>query len=123
MISAPTIIIVEDEMIIALDLQTRLRRLCCEVLATVTSGEEAIALVAATRPDLVFMDIGLSGELDGIAAAQQIQAHATVPIVFLSAYVDAQTRERIEASAPAAFITKPFSEAELRHVIQTLLGR
>ncbi len=93
------------------------------VLTTATFGEEAIALVATTRPDLVFMDIGLSGTIDGIEATRQIRVNAPVPMVFLSAHVNARAKTHMETGAPTAFIAKPFSEAELRHVNQTLLGQ
>lgn len=122
MTTSPRIVIVEDEMIIALDLQTRLQRLGCTVLATATSGEDAIRIVAASQPDLIFMDIGLSGQLDGIDTAAHIHAQAAIPIVFLSAYTDPSTRTRMAPIMPSSLIAKPFADAELREALRLLPG-
>lgn len=117
-----SILIVEDEMIIALDLQNRLQDLGYIVSATAISGEEALEFVEQSRPDLIVMDIGLLGIMDGIETAEQIRARWNIPIVFLTAYSDAATRKRAAAVAPAAILTKPTGNDELIRAIRTALG-
>lgn len=120
--TSAAILIVEDEMIVALDLQDRLQRLGYSVSETAMSGQEALKLAEEMRPDLIFMDIGLKGDMDGIEVARQIHARFAIPIVFLTAYGDANTRQRAEATSPAAFLAKPFDETELARAIENGLG-
>jgi CheY-like chemotaxis protein len=100
------ILVVEDEAIIALGLQRRLQRLGYLVPTTASSGEEAIELAEQQQPDVIFMDIGLRGEIDGIEAAKQIRARFDIPIVFLTAYTDTDTRQRTETAIKAALGVK-----------------
>ncbi len=118
-----TILVVEDEAIVALDLQSRLRRLGYLVPETAASGTEAIQLAEQLQPDLIFMDIGLQGTMDGIEAAEQICACSTVQVVFLTAYADANTRQRAEFIAPASFLSKPFADEEVLTAIKTALSK
>lgn len=120
--TSAAILIVEDEMIVALDLQDRLQRLGYSVSETAMSGQEALKMAEEMRPDLIFMDIGLKGDMDGIEVARQIHARFAIPIVFLTAYGDANTRQRAEATSPAAFLAKPFDETELARAIENGLG-
>jgi len=113
-----TILIVEDDVIISLFLETILTRLGYVVLDPVASGEEAIAAVAAHRPDLVLMDIRLSGKMDGITAAERIQAVLPVPVVYLTGYNVRETRlQQIQAVC----LSKPIREQELTETIERLL--
>ncbi len=114
-----TLLIVEDEMIVVLDLQIRLQRLGYDVPATAISGEEAIELAEKVRPNLILMDIGLKGNMDGIEAAELIRARFGIPVVFLTAYGDANTKLRVEATEPATFLIKPFEDTELLLAIET----
>ncbi len=116
-----TILIVEDEMIVALDLQGRLQRLGYIVPATAISGEEAVELAEQIRPDLILMDIGLRAEMDGVEAAEQINARFGIPVVFLTAYTDAKTKQRAEATFPSGFLAKPFADEELLNAISIAL--
>jgi diguanylate cyclase (GGDEF)-like protein/PAS domain S-box-containing protein len=115
----PRILVVEDETIVARDVQEQLCTLGYEVAGHALRGEDAIALVQQTRPDLVLMDIQLAGDMDGIAAAQAIRAltHQSVPIVFLTAFDADETLERAKLTEPYGYILKPFSERELRTVL------
>ena len=117
------ILVVEDEMIVARDLQSTLIRLGFEVPAMAASGEDALLKVAAIRPDLVLMDIHLAGEMDGITAAEHIRQHQGLPVVFLTAHSDQATFQRAQLSQPFGFVTKPFEERELEIAVGMALYR
>ncbi|WP_298820307.1 response regulator [Chloroflexus sp.] len=111
------VLIVEDELIIAQDLSQTLRRIGHSVLDVVTSGEAALITVARQQPDLVLMDIRLSGAMDGIEAARQIYSRWGVPVVFLTAHADDQTVREALLAEPWAYLLKPFDERELEVAI------
>src|SRR5262245_11196612 len=111
---APSILIVENEAIVAADLTNKLRRLGYGISGTVWRGEEAVARAREMRPDLVLMDIRLAGQLDGIEAAEQIRAQCDIPVIYLTAYCDPTTFQRAKLTAPFAYILKPFAERELQ---------
>jgi CheY-like chemotaxis protein len=90
-----TILIVEDEVIVATDLSRKLERLGYEVCGTAMEGEEAVALASSLRPHLVLMDIRLEGSMDGIEAARAICRNLDVPIVYLTAHSDTATLARL----------------------------
>ncbi|MBN1993195.1 MAG: PAS domain S-box protein [Anaerolineae bacterium] len=115
------ILVVEDEALIAQKIENKLLHLGYNVPAAVSSGAEAIQKVEALEPDLVLMDIGLNGEMDGIAAAAEIQNRRDLPIVYLTAYADADTLQRAKITQPFGYITKPFDERELHTTIETAL--
>jgi CheY-like chemotaxis protein len=117
------ILVVEDENIVALDLRIRLNDLGYAVLAIVASGEEAIEKATELHPDLVLMDIRLRGEMDGIEAAQIIQARSDVPIIYLTALADEDTLRRAEATGAQGLIRKPFEDEELRTAIEAALDQ
>lgn len=116
------ILIVEDERLIAKDLERRLKRLGYTVVALVATGHEAIQQALQHRPDVVLMDIRLQGTIDGIEAAESIHLHMNTLIIYLSAYVDAGTLQRAEATHPAAFLRKPFNEHHLHQTLQRVLS-
>jgi CheY-like chemotaxis protein len=78
-----------------MDLQRRLTRLGHTVVSLAASGMEAIQKALALHPDVVLMDIRLQGDMDGVEAAQQIHASTAIPVVFMTAYVDADTQQRV----------------------------
>ncbi len=117
------ILVVEDEGIVALDLQIRLKRLGYAVPATTDSGQSAIEKVAETCPDLVLMDIRLKGEMDGFAAAHEIQTRFDIPVVYLTALVDRDTVQQAETTRPYGYILKPFEDEELQTTIETALNQ
>lgn len=119
---APRVIIVEDESIVALDIRTRLNRMGYHILGVVDSGEAAVVLTLAARPDIVLMDIRLKGDLDGIEAAKRIRQKSSVPIIYLTASADLHTVRRAEQEAPAPFLLKPFDIQELRALIEKALA-
>jgi PAS domain S-box-containing protein len=117
------ILVVEDEPIVARDIQLSLQRLGYEVPATASSGEEAIRKAAETRPDLVVMDIVLKGKMDGIETAQHLKDRLNVPVIYLTAFADDQTLERAKTTAPAGCMLKPYQPHELRTSIEIALHR
>ncbi|PYU29845.1 MAG: hypothetical protein DMG28_19895, partial [Acidobacteria bacterium] len=119
----PQILVVEDEGITAMDLEARLKRLGYSVPAVVSSGEEAILRAEETHPDLVLMDIMLRGQTDGVQAAQELQSRLGIPVVYLTAYFDDSTLERVKATEPFGYIIKPFQDINLRASIEIALRR
>jgi CheY-like chemotaxis protein len=115
--SPARVMIVEDEAITAMATGAMLKRLGHVVLASVSSGEAALEAVRRGRPDLVLMDIRLDGELDGIETARRLRQALDVPVVFVSAYVDDQTRSRAAETRPLAFVAKPLSEVDLGRLL------
>jgi len=118
---AARVLIVEDEQIVAVDLEGHLNRLGYQVVDTAASGEEACEKVAKAQPDLVLMDVRLEGPMDGIEAAQRIRQVCTAPIVFLTAYTDAATLERAKLAEPYGYLVKPFVPGDLHAAIQMAL--
>ncbi len=119
--SKERIYIVEDERIIAIDLQRRLERLGYIVSGIAASGEEALAGIRQTNPNIVLMDIVLQGEIDGIDVAVQIRRELNIPVIFLSAYTDSKTLERAKIASPLGYILKPFKERELATMLEMAL--
>ena len=121
--SEATILIVEDETIVAKDIQCTLARFGYRAPATATSGEEALRKAAEIRPDLVLMDIVLKGPMDGVETARELRARYAVPVVYLTAYADDYALERAKTTEPAGYLLKPFQTAELRPTIEMALHR
>jgi CheY-like chemotaxis protein len=117
------ILIAEDEGIVALDIRGRLERLGYAVPAVVASGEEALKGAAETRPDLVLMDIRLSGPMDGIEAAEAIRGRLDIAVLYLTALSDDETMRRAEKTQPCGYITKPIDGQELRTAVERALNR
>jgi PAS domain S-box-containing protein len=112
------IFIVEDQRLIAADLENTLRKLGYDVVGNAPSGEMAIERTVTARPEVVLMDIRLQGELDGIAAATAIRQRLDVPVVYLTAYADEETIARAKLTGPFGYVVKPFNERELRAAIE-----
>lgn len=119
--SRPQVLIVEDERLIADDLRSRLTRLGYAVSALAASGEEALQQVAAKRPDLVLMDISLSGRMDGIQTASQLRAQFHIPVVYLTAHANDETVSRAKQTEPLGYILKPYEEQALHRTLQFAL--
>lgn len=115
------ILVVEDEAIVARDIQETLISQGYEVPAIASSAEEAIEQATRLRPDLVLMDIVLKGRTDGITAADRIRRDLRIPIIFLTAYSDDAILEKAKATGPAGYIIKPFQERELHTTIEMAL--
>ena len=121
--SKSKIMIVEDESIIAEDLADSLEDMGYIVVDIVSSGEEAILMAAEKQPHLILMDVMLQGEIDGITAAEEIYSSLQIPIIFLTAYSDNQTLQRVKATNPFGYIVKPFEERNLYLTIEIALER
>lgn len=119
--AAGRILIVEDESLIAIDLQRRLTRLGYTVVGLVASGAEAIQHALALHPDVVLMDIRLQGTMDGVEAAQHIHASALIPVVFMTAYVDEATQQRVRAISSWGCLYKPFTPDQVQSVLTHVL--
>lgn len=117
----PGILVVEDEGIVAKDLQNRLRALGYFVLSVAVSGEEAIGKTEKLHPDLVLMDIKLKGKIDGIEAAKQIRVQFNIPVIYVTAYADEETLKRAKGTGVYGYILKPFEDRELRANIEAAL--
>lgn len=117
------ILIVEDENIVALDIKNRLKNLGYAVAGWATTGQDAIDQAARTTPDLILMDIRLRGELDGITAAEQINAQLGIPVIYLTAYSDEATLQRAKVTGPYGYLLKPFEDRDLHTTIAMALYR
>lgn len=110
---------VEDERIVARDLQMRLNRLGYQVPAIASSKAEALELLQYIQPDLVLMDIQLNGIPEGIEAAREIRERFNLPIIYLTAHSDSVTLESAMVTEPFGYILKPFEDRELLAAIET----
>ncbi len=115
------ILVVEDESIVAKDIEFTLKGLGYAVVAIASSGEQAIKEAENRRPNLILMDIKLKGEMDGIEAAQRIHDKLDIPIIYLTAFADYTTLSRAKITEPFGYIVKPFEEKELHSVIEMAL--
>jgi signal transduction histidine kinase/AmiR/NasT family two-component response regulator len=117
------IVIVEDEAIVARDIEQSLRGFGYAVVGVVDTGTEALRLCAEKNPNLVLMDIRLRGDPDGIEAAREIRERFDVPVVFLTAHADEATLDRAREVAPFGYVLKPFVERELHVAIMMALAK
>jgi two-component system, cell cycle sensor histidine kinase and response regulator CckA len=115
------ILVVEDEAIVARDIRQQLAQLGYTPLGPATRGEQAIALAHELRPDLVLMDIRLVGSMNGVTAALSIRRELSLPIVFLTAFSEEETLAEAKNAEPFGYIIKPFSDRELRSVLEMAL--
>jgi len=118
MTTDPSILIVEDESIVAADIAGKLQRLGYAVAGMAATGEQAVALARAQAPALVLMDIRLAGPMDGIAAAEAIRQTCDVPVIFLTAHSDRATLEGARQVAAFGYVLKPFDERDLHAQIE-----
>ncbi|MBC1237855.1 ATP-binding protein [Nostoc sp. 2RC] len=117
------VLVVEDEYILAINLQESLETLGYTVLDIADSAELAIEKATQLRPNLILMDIRLRGELDGIQAAEQIWLYLQIPVIYVTGHSDKSTVERATLTSPFGYILKPIKEKELYVAIQTALNR
>ncbi len=115
------ILIVEDQAIVAIDIQSQLEGLGYRVVGIASSAVQACAMATAMAPDLVLMDIHLDSAADGIDAAERIRQEHGIPIVFLTAFVDPATLRRAQQVEPYGYIVKPFNHRDLHTTIQMAL--
>ncbi len=118
-----TIIIAEDEKIVAKDIENKLQKLGYEISAVVSTGKAVLERVSESVPDLVLMDIKLEGDMDGIEAARKLRDGYDIPVIYLTAYADKLTLGRIAETQPYGYVLKPFSIKELKHRIEIALSK
>ena len=118
-----SILLVEDEGIIARDLEDTLTRLGYRVSGVASEGAEAIEMARELHPQLVVMDVSLRGEVDGIEAACAIQEDAPVPVIFLTGHTDTETLQRAVMTGPLGYLIKPFQEDDLRCAIEVAIHK
>lgn len=115
-------LVVEDEWLISIQLEQTLAAAGFEVVGTAGSAADAVALAGRERPDLVLMDIRLSGPADGIEAAREIADRFGIRSLFVSAHADPATVARGSTVSPAGWLPKPFTEAELLRAVRAALS-
>jgi DNA-binding LytR/AlgR family response regulator len=117
------LVIVEDEPIIAADMEIILQKLGYQVIGTFDNAEEALPFILLNNPDLLILDISLAGKMDGIALAEVIRVKTEIPYIFITSYVDKATISRVQNLQPAAYIVKPFQDKNLAVNIELALSR
>jgi len=119
-----TVMVVEDEAVIGMDIRNTLQRLGYRVPPVISSGEKALEKTAEIQPNLILMDIILNrGQLDGIDTAKIIRDRFNLPVVFLTAHTDTHTLDRAKQTQPFGYIVKPFEERELQTTVEIALAR
>src|SRR5262245_54394138 len=121
--SALSVLVVEDEAIIAEDLRGRLGKLGYRVSDSVATGNDAIAVTKAKRPDLVLMDIVLRGEMTGIEAASQIRQINDTPVICLTCHTDPKTVDAATVTEPFGYLLKPIDDRELKSTLRMAMFR
>ncbi len=122
MIDRKKILIVEDEMIIALHNSRIVERLGHEVAGRTASGEDAVKKALEIKPDLILMDISLSGKMNGVEAAIKIKESMDIPIIFLSSNSDSTAVSQANKTVPYGFLVKPASESDINTMISAIFG-
>lgn len=117
------ILIVEDESLVARDIQAMVQGLGFSVTGIAASGDQALKKAEEAPPDLILMDIVLKGPLDGIATASAIRRRRDIPVIYLTAYADEATRNRAKLTDPFGYLLKPFDERELETAIEMALHK
>ena len=117
------ILIVEDENIVAKDLESILQDLGYKVIGIVSNAIDAITMTALHKPNLVLMDIMIKGKASGIEAAKEIKSKYDIPVVFLTAYADDKTIDKAKDAFPYGYIIKPFKEKELETTIEMAINK
>lgn len=118
-----SILVVDDEVIIATELEYKLKAMGYRVVALATDGKEAVELAGRLQPELVLMDIMMPGKLDGIEAARIIKERWDIPILFLSAFGGDSLIKRAKQVCPAGYVLKPFQETQISAAIEIALHR
>jgi len=115
------ILVVEDERITGMDIRQTVREFGYEPIGPVASGQDAVAVALALRPDVILMDILLKGPMDGIQAAEAIRSKYCCPVIYVTAHSDQSTLDRAKVIEPFVYILKPIDEQELHTAIEMAL--
>lgn len=117
----PSVMIVEDEALVALATELALTEFGFDVVGTAATGAAAVELFERRHPDVVLMDVNLKGGMDGCETAMALQSKYEVAVIFVTGQADIATRERMMRTHPAGYLVKPFSPDRLRQVIEATL--
>jgi two-component system, response regulator PdtaR len=117
------VLVIEDENITALEIQTKLESWGYEVVGLAGSGEDAIRIANEKGTDLILADIVLRGDMDGIDAVERISHRFDVPVIYLTAHADGDTFKRAKLTKPSGYVIKPFDDTELKYSIEIALLR
>lgn len=117
------ILIVEDEVMVARDIQARLRQIGYRADMIAASGKEAVRLAVETLPDIILMDIRLSNGVDGVDAAVMINGACNIPIIYLTGFSDEASLARAQLTSPYGYVLKPVETTELRIAIEMAFQR
>jgi DNA-binding LytR/AlgR family response regulator len=120
---AINILVTEDEVIVRKDIERCLTNLGYNVVASADNGEDAIDLALKHKPDLALMDIMIKGDMNGIAAAEEIKRNIDIPVVFLTAYADENTLSEAKMAEPHGYILKPFKDVDIQTAIEMALHK
>lgn len=121
--TSPRILIVEDEALIAAEIESALRKLGYRVAGKARNGDKALDLLASSQPDLALLDIDIKGTRNGIDLARIIREKYDYPFVFLTAFSDRETLARLMDTMPYGYIVKPFNRGELLTTIELALHK
>ena len=111
---ARSLLIVEDESIVALEISVYAKELGYSVTAMVSSAKKALEEINSKLIDLVLMDVSIKGDVDGISCAEEIKKFQDIPIIYISAFSDDETLHRAIETNPSAYLIKPFNKKELK---------
>jgi DNA-binding response OmpR family regulator len=117
----PTILVVEDEILVAMDLQESLQRAGYLVPDFITSVDTFMSSLVREKPDLVLMDINLGSFTDGVSAVQRMRILGDTPVIYLTAYDDTATKQRALTTQPVEYLIKPISEQTLYSAVERAL--
>ncbi len=119
---ASRILIVEDEVIVAMYIETIVSIFGHEVAAAVSNGKDAIKAVRNDDIDLILMDINIEGDIDGIETTRRIKEFSDVPVLYVSAYIDDDMMSKAADTKPAGYLAKPFKKDDLKAMIDSIVG-
>ena len=115
------VLVVEDENIVAKDIQMSLKKMGYSVVGAASSGEKALEILKEKKPDIILMDIMLKGKMSGIDTAEAVKEEYDLPVIFLTAYADEDTLSKAKITEPYGYILKPFKEIDLHTSIEMAL--
>jgi adenylate cyclase len=118
-----SVLIVEDERIVARDLQQLLNEIGHDAFAIAASGEEAVTIASRRRPDVALMDVRIRGAFDGIQTAWALRSLYEVPVIYLTAHADSSIMQRAQRTSPLAYLTKPVKVGELKSALELVFHK
>lgn len=116
------ILIVEDDLLVAAQVETTLTEAGFDIVGVATTGEEAIEIAGKDPPDLAVMDVRLAGDRDGVDTALELFGSHGIRCIFASAHTDDEARQRAESGAPFGWLQKPYTMASLTHMVRTAVN-